>query len=97
VKRIFFLIVFSVFLKGLGQNPYIRHYTTADGLPSNTVYQIFQDSKKFIWFTTDAGVVKFDGSTFVNYRKKDGLSSNDVVRIKEDSIGGSGCQILTEL
>ncbi len=87
MKRIFFLIVFSVFLKGLGQNPYIRHYTTADGLPSNTVYQIFQDSKKFIWFTTDAGVVKFDGSTFVNYRKKDGLSSNDVVRIKEDSIG----------
>lgn len=32
-------------------------------------------------------MVKFDGTTFTRYRKKDGLSSNDVVRIKEDSKG----------
>jgi anti-sigma regulatory factor (Ser/Thr protein kinase) len=69
------------------QNPYIRHFTTNDGLPTNTIYQIYQDSHKFLWFTSDAGVVKFDGSNFTSYRKKDGLSSNDVVRIKEDSKG----------
>ena len=69
------------------QNPYIRHFTTLDGLPSNTIYQIYQDSYKFLWFTSDAGVVKFDGSNFTSYRKKDGLSSNDVVRIKEDTKG----------
>ena len=69
------------------QNPYIRHYTTLNGLPSNTIYQMCQDSHKFLWFTSDAGVVKFDGTTFTSYRKKDGLSSNDVVRIKEDSRG----------
>jgi len=69
------------------QNPYICHYTTADGLLTNTIYQIYQDSQKFLWFTSDAGVVKFDGSKFTSYRKKDGLSSNDVVRIKEDSRG----------
>jgi len=71
----------------LAQNPYIRHYTTADGLPSNNIYQIFQDSHKFLWFTSDAGVSKFDGSGFVNYRKRDGLSSNDIVRINEDLKG----------
>lgn len=69
------------------QNPYIRHFTTLNGLPTNTVYQIYQDSHKFLWFTSDAGVIKFDGSNFTSYRKKDGLSSNDVVRIKEDSKG----------
>ena len=69
------------------QNPYIRHYTTLDGLPTNTIYQMCQDSHKFLWFTSDAGVIKFDGSTFISYRKKDGLSSNDVVRIKEDRQG----------
>jgi two-component sensor histidine kinase len=69
------------------QNPYIQHYTTSDGLSSNTVYYVYQDSKKFIWFATDAGVVRYDGTTFTNYRKKDGLSSNEVVRIKEDSFG----------
>jgi ligand-binding sensor domain-containing protein len=40
-----------------GQNPYIKHYTVNDGLPSNKVYNVFQDSRKFIWFATDAGAV----------------------------------------
>ena len=31
--------------------------------------------------------MKFDGSKFTSYRKKDGLSSNDIVRIKEDTKG----------
>jgi two-component sensor histidine kinase len=69
------------------QNPYIQHYTTYNGLPSNTVYYIYQDSKKFIWFATDAGVVRYDGTTFTNFRMNDGLSSNEVIRIKEDSVG----------
>jgi len=69
------------------QNPYIQHYTTYDGLPSNTVYYIYQDSKKFIWFATDVGVVRYDGTTFKNFRKSDGLNSNEVIRIKEDSYG----------
>jgi hypothetical protein len=86
------IYLFIAFIQGFcvstsAQNPYIRHYSTADGLPTNTVYQIYQDSHKFLWFTSDAGVVKFDGSTFTSYRKRDGLSSNDVVRIKEDSKG----------
>jgi hypothetical protein len=81
------IIIFVNVVTTLAQNPYIHHFTTLDGLPSNTIYQIIQDSQKFIWFTTDAGVVKYDGSTFTNFRKKDGLSSNDVVRIKEDSYG----------
>ena len=59
----------------------------ADGLPSNTVYQVFQDSKDFIWFTTNDGVARYDGSHFDYYRKKDGLSSNEIVKIQEDSFG----------
>jgi two-component sensor histidine kinase len=83
----FFSFVLGVGANTVAQNPFIRHYTTLDGLPTNTIYQIYQDSHKFIWFTSDAGVVKFDGTNFTTYRKKDGLSSNDVVRIKEDSKG----------
>lgn len=81
-------VIILLLHSGLGaQNPYIRHYTTADGLPTNTIYQMCQDSHKFLWFTSDAGVIKFDGSNFTSYRKKDGLSSNEVVRIKEDFKG----------
>ncbi len=89
MRKVFFFVVFILgFCADIfAQNPYIRHYTTLDGLPTNTIYQIYQDSHKLIWFTSDAGVIKFDGSNFTSYRKKDGLSSNDVVRIKEDSKG----------
>jgi hypothetical protein len=83
-------LLIIVFISGLNlpaQNPYIQHYTTSEGLPSNTVYHIYQDSRKFIWFATDAGVVRYDGTTFTIYRKNDGLNSNELIRIKEDSFG----------
>ena len=85
-----FLFLIVVLLAGIdlsAQNPYIQHYTTFDGLPTNMVYYVYQDSKKFIWFATNAGVVRYDGTNFTNYRKNDGLSSNEVIRIKEDSFG----------
>ncbi len=81
----FFLSFAESFLSA--QNPYIQHYTTYDGLPTNTVYYIYQDSKKFIWFATDAGVIRYDGTIFTNFCKNDGLNSNEVIRIKEDSFG----------
>lgn len=71
----------------LAQNPLVQHFTTSEGLPSNAVYKIFQDSKKFIWFATDAGVSRYDGTKFVHYGKQDGLSSNEVFNIEEDSSG----------
>ncbi|GEM_PF-5133305 len=79
------LVLFSI--GGTAQSPYIQHYTTTEGLPSNVVYHVYQDSRKFIWFATDAGVARFDGSRFDYFTKKDGLSSNDVIKIKEDSRG----------
>lgn len=85
-----YLILILFIIAGINltaQNPYIQHYTTVDGLPSNMVYQVYQDSKKFLWFATDAGVAKYDGSKFTYYRKHDGLSSSEVIRIKEDSFG----------
>ena len=90
MRKYYFLLPCILFwsVSGLiAQNPYINHYTTQDGLPSNTIYHIFQDSKKFIWFATDAGVSKYDGTIFTNFRKKDGLASNEVICIKEDLFG----------
>lgn len=65
----------------------LRQLTTNDGLPSNAVYQVFQDSKKFIWFATDAGLARYDGDRFVYYSTKNGLNSNEVIRLAEDSHG----------
>ncbi len=89
LKKVKFLLAFLLFavLNLPAQNPFVRHITTAGGLPSNCVYKVFQDSKKFIWFVTDAGVARYDGTRFTYYRKQEGLSSNDIFDITEDSFG----------
>jgi len=88
-KEFILFVLFSLFagINLLAQNPYIQEYTTKDGLPSGTVYQVYSDSKQFIWFATDAGVARYDGSIFTSYSKKNGLNSNEIVKIKEDEQG----------
>ncbi|CAN5655349.1 two-component regulator propeller domain-containing protein [soil metagenome] len=46
------------------QNYVFHHLTTADGLSSNFVQSIFQDSKGFYWIGTSSGLQIFDGYTF---------------------------------
>ncbi len=88
MKQIIVIVVLLIAASLLpAQNPYIQHYTTNDGLPSNTVYPIIRDSKNFIWFGTDAGVARYDGNDFTCFSKKDGLNSNEILMIKEDSQG----------
>ena len=81
------LISFLISLPILGQNPLITNYTIKDGLPSNTVYTSYQDSKGFIWFGTDSGVTKFNGEKFETYSMNDGMSCNEILDIKEDCYG----------
>ena len=45
----------------------LHHYTTEDGLPSNTIADIIQDKFGFIWIATWNGLSRFDGRHFVNY------------------------------
>ena len=41
-----------------------RNWTTADGLPANSVTQLIQDSVGYIYFGTYDGLVRFDGVEF---------------------------------
>ena len=63
--------------------------TVKDGLPSNHVYKLTQDHEGFIWFATDKGLVKYNGSTFKTFTTKDGLATNDIWNIlptKDDKL-----------
>lgn len=51
----------------LAQDPYYRIIDATDGLPSNEVYGLFQDSQGFIWISTDDGLCRYDGHTFKRY------------------------------
>lgn len=39
----------------------VKTYSVIHGLPQNTVHDLVQDSLGFLWMTTEAGVVRFDG------------------------------------
>jgi len=51
----------------------VKLYTTAEGLISNRVGPVFSDSRGFLWFGTEDGLSRFDGSRFVNFGTEQGL------------------------
>lgn len=65
------------------QDVLIKEYHVEHGLPSDIVYEVFQDSDKFIWFSTELGVSRFDGKYFKNYDFDENLPDNVVFEIKE--------------
>jgi len=54
----------------------LKYLTTEDGLPTNRVTTIIEDSNNMIWFGTGEGILKYDGKTFTHFTEKDGLCSN---------------------
>ncbi|PCJ00461.1 MAG: hypothetical protein COB15_02835 [Flavobacteriales bacterium] len=82
-----FFILINCSIKGqLYENNKIN-YGTDDGLPSSECYEIIQDSKGYIWFGTDRGVVKYNGYEFKVFTTQDGLNNNVVFHIAEGADG----------
>jgi len=65
----------------------MRLYTTADGLPTNSVLCIDQDKADNLWIGTARGASKFDGKSFTNYGAAEGFSDKSVWAILCDSRG----------
>lgn len=65
--------------------------TSKDGLSSNIVTVILKDRYGLMWFATEDGLNKYDGTSFTVYRHSDADSSslpaNDVVSLHEDRAG----------
>lgn len=66
---IFFTAAILFFFSGktFAQHPYFYNITDENGLPSNEVYSIVQDSFGYIWLGCDAGLFRYDGFTFQPY------------------------------
>jgi sensor histidine kinase YesM len=64
-----------------------KNFTQADGLPSNTIYDIYEDSDGYMWFATNNGVSKFNGLKFTNYTTADGLPDNECFFFRKDLFG----------
>jgi PAS domain S-box-containing protein len=65
------------------------HLTIEDGLPNNRVLAILKDSEGFLWFGTQNGLTRYDGTGFKFYRHEDNnpasLASSVAGVLYEDS------------
>jgi ligand-binding sensor domain-containing protein/serine phosphatase RsbU (regulator of sigma subunit) len=58
----------------------------ANGLPSDNVLTLHQDSYSNLWIgTSDAGVIRYDGKELVTFSEKEGLANKSVWSIANDN------------
>lgn len=95
--------VFWLALVAAAERLPIKTYTVGDGLAHNSIKQIFQDAKGFLWIATFEGLSRFDGYDFTNYDTDDGLGHifvNDVTADNEGRLwaatNGSGVSLLID-
>ncbi|MGL5272800.1 MAG: two-component regulator propeller domain-containing protein [Phocaeicola sp.] len=59
-----------------------------DGLSSHQINNIFKDSEGFMWFSTSAGLNRYDGIEFRHFKsnnfEKDPFADNNILNIQQD-------------
>src|SRR5688572_11588170 len=75
----------------LRDNHFFKRFNTKDGLSQASVNCILHDSKGFMWFGTEDGLNRYDGSKFRIFRNVPGDSSsligNNIQSLLEDHDG----------
>lgn len=62
----------------------MRRIQHPDGIQAHDIYSVFEDSRHYLWFTTDGGIWRFDGKNYKNYTTEHGLPDNVVFQFFED-------------
>lgn len=85
-----FLLV-GLHLVTLAQDPVYRSIDKTSGLPSNTIYDIFQDVDGFMWIGHEKGLSKYDGFRFTHYQNEE-QRGRSISNLLQDSAGKIWCQ-----
>lgn len=86
-RFLLYLLLFPVFLSA---QPYaVRQLGIEKGLSNNYVVSIAQDKEGFLWFATEEGLNKFDGTRFITYYKNEtkngyGITGNELNCLLDD-------------
>ncbi len=85
MKKISLLIFLFLiqYISACAQTFPIFKLTPKDGLANSIVYRITQDKKGFIWFSTNNGISRYDGTNFKNFGVREGLSYPAVLSVSE--------------
>ncbi len=89
MKKVFGIVLalFALHISGISQVPFFQQYFLLRKNDPVQTNAIFQDKKGFIWFGTSKGLFKFNGTTQQRYTTAQGLSSDLVTALAEDSLG----------
>lgn len=90
-RNLVFLLFFLLSSPYLIAQPFaIKRLGIEQGLSNNYVVSITQDKQGFLWFATEEGLNKFDGTRFITYYKNDpsqhnqGITGNELNQIYAD-------------
>jgi ligand-binding sensor domain-containing protein len=86
--RLYFLISFMAFaLTTKSQQLNFFKPDNLKQLPSSETYNIMQDSRGYIWFSTEAGLCRYNGNNIKVFSTKEGLPEGATYCVLEDKTG----------
>jgi len=65
----------------------VHRFGQSEGLASDRVDCLLEDSRGLLWIGTSSGLSRFDGERFVSYGRADGLPHPAIHRVLEDASG----------
>lgn len=85
----YYYFVFILFSLSFHSQHYTSYwYGMDDGLPQNSIKDIIKDKYGFIWLSTDGGIIRYDGKSFLLYNsfKTGNLSFGSFLETKNKDI-----------
>jgi len=68
MKRIIIGSLLFIVISANAQDYQLKKYRVENGLPSDVIKAVTQDSIGYYWIATDEGLVKYDGIQFTSYK-----------------------------
>ncbi len=91
IKILFIIILEAALISAQVRDIQFEHLTVEDGLSSNTIFSIIQDSRGFLWIGTYDGLNRYDGYEFKVYKNvpedSTSISDNMIRALHEDKYG----------
>jgi signal transduction histidine kinase/ligand-binding sensor domain-containing protein/DNA-binding response OmpR family regulator len=70
------VVIFFLLVQNAWTNPpFFSTLSIRDGLPSNIISAVAQDTRDFIWIGTSNGLSRFDGHRFITFKKNESFKS----------------------
>ncbi len=87
MKNYIFKIIILFFCVSVqAQGVFYENINAQAGLPSENIYDIYKDSKGYMWFSSEIGLLRFNGNSFKLFESNSSLSKSGSY-IKEDLFG----------